>query len=772
MIRVRIQVRASVPPEVAEAEALARALAARGADARVALAGTASEAGTVPPDVLVRVGDPCLEGDARGAGVRVARVALPGDRVPARWADGLSAVDEIWVPVDGQRVVLVRAGIDAGRVRVVPSPLSVAPSPADPPLLADARGTVVLAPLEWSAAGGWDLLLDAWCAAARPNEDATLAIVAWSPTGTSAEEMHAAAAAHLGRRGVDPERIPDVLLVRMPAHGSLAPLAGRALAAVDAGRSLAPGRHALEAMALGLPIAATPERAAGLLTAEAGWPLPAGRADVLPEQALETPAAHGARWARPDGGALADALRAILDDPKGARSRGERARVLAGGVTPERAAEAAWPAVAAAAGRGRPARAPLAAEAGAGRGGVPARYAVPLRDAADPGCPPRRAPGPPPAPAGDGRRLAIVDTHFPWRLSGFRFHEFSEIARRLPDTVVFSLYGMSEPWPGVVHPLADFPRLAPALGITDVYLVFLNLAVGVLGLAGHALAAGCGGVRPDISLAPEIDAMGLRVHATLYPGGGLTPDTAPELLRLVADRCATVFTNLPEVAAAVPAARFSHAVTATSVYRPAERPRAAGLRLAFAADDRPRKGLPTLIEAVNALGDDVHLDVVGPHERWRGALRSPRHTFHGWLTPEELAGVYARADVFVSPVTREEDRPGDGERRLADGFPTSCAVDAMATGCCVVTSNPRRDVHMVRPGVEYIEIPERDPGALADVIALLRDEPDLRERVARAGARRVRDEMSVEGGVAGKLAAMGLAEPGPVPAQVALAGAE
>ena len=271
------------------------------------------------------------------------------------------------------------------------------------------------------------------------------------------------------------------------------------------------------------------------------------------------------------------------------------------------------------------------------------RFPIPLVDRQDPGHPPvaveprrfaavrtriRRARG--------HRRLAVLDTHFPWRLSGFRFHEFDEIRRQRPDTVFFSLFGMSEPFDADVYPLADFPRLAPELGITDVYLVFLNFALGILGLTGHPDADSCAGWRDDISLRSALEANGIRVHVTLYPGGGLLPDTPPALLRAVAEHSATVFTNVGEVEAALPQAVYSHAVTATEFYTFRDRKPRDSMTLMFAADDRPRKGLSTLIEAFNRLDDSFDLHIVGPHARHLGRITNPRFTAHGWLDIESL----------------------------------------------------------------------------------------------------------------------------------------
>jgi hypothetical protein len=146
-------------------------------------------------------------------------------------------------------------------------------------------------------------------------------------------------------------------------------------------------------------------------------------------------------------------------------------------------------------------------------------YPLPLRDPADPGRPPAPVALDVPRPdlPGDGRRLAIIDTHFPWRISGFRFFEFRKMLRRRPDTVFFSLYTSDEPFDVPVHPLADVPVLAPALGVTDVYGVFLNFTVGVLGMTGQFPIPGS---RPTSRWSRRCDTTGCASTATSTRAGG------------------------------------------------------------------------------------------------------------------------------------------------------------------------------------------------------------------------------------------------------------
>ena len=180
------------------------------------------------------------------------------------------------------------------------------------------------------------------------------------------------------------------------------------------------------------------------------------------------------------------------------------------------------------------------------------------------------------------RRLAVLDTHLPWRISGFRDAEFRELVRRRPDSLAFTLHRTTDPFPTPVHELADFPALAARAGVTDVYLVFLNFACDVLGLADEARAAGVGGLRRDLSLAPELHRYGIRVHATLHPGGGLLPDTPVELLRAVQARTATLFSYDQRVLDLLPGAISCPVPLDVACFAPAPRPHDGVVRLVFA----------------------------------------------------------------------------------------------------------------------------------------------------------------------------------------------
>jgi hypothetical protein len=359
-------------------------------------------------------------------------------------------------------------------------------------------------------------------------------------------------------------------------------------------------------------------------------------------------------------------------------------------------------------------------------------------------------------PRGD-RRLAVIDTAFPNELSGFRYHEAAELLERRPDTAFFAVQRTREPWPRPVYPLHQLPRLAGPLGITDAYAVFLNLTASLLGLQDHPGAATCAGMLPDWGIARALASNKIRLHATIYPGGGLVAGTDPELLRAVGKRAATVFTNTAEVLAAIPGAIRVGGVMATGFYAFRERERPRPFRLVFAADARPRKGLDTALAALALLDERFHLHVVGPH----APVPDPRITFHGVLKPHALRSVYWACDVFVSPVRPEGPDGLPGEVGLVDGFPTTTASEALASGCALVSSNPRGEHWLLEPGEHFIEFPVGDAAALAAAVTRLEADRDLRDALARRGAARIRELMDVQSVVAAKLDAMGLA---PVPA--------
>jgi glycosyltransferase involved in cell wall biosynthesis len=137
----------------------------------------------------------------------------------------------------------------------------------------------------------------------------------------------------------------------------------------------------------------------------------------------------------------------------------------------------------------------------------------------------------------------------------------------------------------------------------------------------------------------------------------------------------------------------------------------------------PRKNLAGLLEAFRRVPrTDVDLVLVGP-EGWGEDVRShaagieTRVRVLGFQTREDLAALYAGADLFCFPSLRE-----------GFGLPV---LEAMVQGTPVVTS-AGTSTEEVAGGAGLVVDP-RDPAALAEAITSVLDDADLAGRLAAAG---------------------------------------
>jgi glycosyltransferase involved in cell wall biosynthesis len=367
------------------------------------------------------------------------------------------------------------------------------------------------------------------------------------------------------------------------------------------------------------------------------------------------------------------------------------------------------------------------------------------------------------------RRLAVIDTHFPWKLSGFRYNEGLEFLRQQPSTVFFSLWPLTNPFPREVLPLDRFPQVADQLGITDAYWVFLGTSVGLLGL--HEYGGSDVLVHEGTyTLTRTFSALGIRKHVMLWPGGGMIGRTRPSILQVVGRNVDTVFTNVQEVERAIPDAIYIPLAVDTRFYQRRDRDAyQCPLRLLFAGSDANRKGLGTLLAAFRHLPPDrFRLTIIGPHERHTVGLGAPNVEVVGWASPEQLRDHYWRAHAFVSPATIETQNPG--ELGIVDGFPTTTGSDAMATGCALVASNPRREHRALLPDVHYFDVRVDDVDHLVTVLLDLEQDRARLSHIALQGAKRVA-EFSIERIVSTKLRVMGFGPhgmPRPAPPRIDL----
>lgn len=153
-----------------------------------------------------------------------------------------------------------------------------------------------------------------------------------------------------------------------------------------------------------------------------------------------------------------------------------------------------------------------------------------------------------------------------------------------------------------------------------------------------------------------------------------------------------------------------------------------GRRLLWVGRLDPQKGFPVAVEAFARLagsfpdlwlvvaGDGRDRDAVG---RLDMAVRE-RVLMLGRVDHDRLPGYYRAAEAFISPAVGQE----------SFGL---VLVEAMAAGCPVVATDIPGYREVVRDGVDGMLVPPRDPGALAQAVARLLEDPDAARMYAGSG---------------------------------------
>jgi glycosyltransferase involved in cell wall biosynthesis len=142
-----------------------------------------------------------------------------------------------------------------------------------------------------------------------------------------------------------------------------------------------------------------------------------------------------------------------------------------------------------------------------------------------------------------------------------------------------------------------------------------------------------------------------------------------------------------------------------------------GLDVLLAAFDQLRRELAADAELV-IVGDGPYL------EELRSEHRSSDVSFLGYRHGEELARIYASADVFTFP--SENDTFGNA------------VLEAHASGLPAVVVDRGGPVEQIADGTNGLIIPARDPAAMARAIDSLLKDDEARRRMGRAGAERIR----------------------------------
>ncbi len=118
----------------------------------------------------------------------------------------------------------------------------------------------------------------------------------------------------------------------------------------------------------------------------------------------------------------------------------------------------------------------------------------------------------------------------------------------------------------------------------------------------------------------------------------------------------------------------------------------------------------------------VRLAMVGggpSHEQLRRHFRGTPTTFPGFLSGQELVDAYRAADVFLFPSTTE-----------TFGL---VALEAMACGVPVIAANTGGVLDIIKDGENGLLFDPARPEQIGELVRRLREEPGLRERLAKRG---------------------------------------
>jgi len=169
-----------------------------------------------------------------------------------------------------------------------------------------------------------------------------------------------------------------------------------------------------------------------------------------------------------------------------------------------------------------------------------------------------------------------------------------------------------------------------------------------------------------------------------------------------------------------------------------------------------KKGHATLLAALARLpaGHAWTLDHVGGGPLLGALQREARRLglaqrvrWRGSLTQDEVLACYREADLFVlaSRIAADGDR---------DGLP-NVLMEAQSQGLACIASRLSAVPELVLDGETGVLVEPGDAGALAAAIADLIADPQRRDALGRAGAARVRERFSMQGGLEVLLARLG-----------------
>lgn len=260
---------------------------------------------------------------------RIGQARIEADRLPTEWVAACNAFDEIWVPSDVDRDAFARAGVARHKLHKISYPLDSARFRGDlaPLAIEGMRGFNFLSVLDWSSRHGWDVLLNAYLSEFSAEEDVAL-VLKVDLSRHSLDQVQLQLLDFVQRRlGMDPQRIPDMIVLDTPIPDETMPrLYKTADAFVLPCRYEGWGRHFMHAMAMGLPTIGTGWGGhTEFMTPENAYLIDYVLAPAAPTNGVELPS-EGIPWAEPSVEHLRALLRAVFNHREVALGKGAQAR--------------------------------------------------------------------------------------------------------------------------------------------------------------------------------------------------------------------------------------------------------------------------------------------------------------------------------------------------------------------------------------------------------------------------------------------------------------
>ncbi|MGE5592479.1 MAG: glycosyltransferase, partial [Betaproteobacteria bacterium] len=254
---------------------------------------------------------------------------LETDRIPQDWVARCNLMDEIWVPSTFNRETFVSSGVEEAKVRVMPFGVDknrfhpgVSPMP-----IPGRRGFAFLSVFEWIPRKGYDILLRAYLAEFRPDEDVCLILrvhdnSAYDPAGSRIKSDIFAF-----QRAAGKEAGPPILVIPSVMSASDIP---RLYAAADCfvlpTRGEGWNMTAIEAMACGLPTICTGWSShLDFMTRETSLLIDVECLEPVPAFGIPNDKVYaGSRWARPSEAHLRALMRWAYENRSKAKEIGMR----------------------------------------------------------------------------------------------------------------------------------------------------------------------------------------------------------------------------------------------------------------------------------------------------------------------------------------------------------------------------------------------------------------------------------------------------------------